>query len=124
IGSSRPNLARSARPTSGGTFGLVASSENGSPGASASTMNRTSEMPSRLGTAISRRRRIYCPIRERSFYDGPASRLPIPVLQIIQLLGTAAHHRAQRVGAGTDLDAVHDGDDHRFLPKQVVGLDV
>jgi hypothetical protein len=33
--------------------------EKGSPGASARTTNRTSEMPSRLGTAIRRRRRTY-----------------------------------------------------------------
>ena len=45
--------------TSGGTFGLVASSLNGSPGASASTTNRTTEIPSRLGIAIIRRRRMY-----------------------------------------------------------------
>ena len=44
--------------TSGGTLGLVASSSNGSPGASASTVNSTTLMPSRLGTAISSRRRM------------------------------------------------------------------
>jgi len=49
---------RSAMRTSGGTLGLVASSSNGSPGASASTVNSTMLMPSRLGTAISRRRRM------------------------------------------------------------------
>src|SRR5665647_216475 len=52
------------------------------------------------------------------------SLLPIPVLQIVQIVGPAAHHRAQRVGAGTDLDAVHDGDERRVLPHQVVALDV
>src|SRR5688572_21627015 len=42
-------------------LGLVASSSNGSPGASASTTNSTIEMPIRLGMAISNRRRRYWP---------------------------------------------------------------
>ena len=56
-GSSKPRLARRAIRTSGGTLGLVASSSKGSPGASASTVNSTTLMPSRLGIAMSRRRR-------------------------------------------------------------------
>src|SRR5215469_6912669 len=59
IESSSPNFTRSAAATSGGTLGLEASSPNGSPGASASTMNSTRLMPSRLGTAISNRRSRY-----------------------------------------------------------------
>ena len=47
-------MRRAAR-TSGGTAGLVASSSNGSPGASASTVNSTTLMPSRLGMAMRRR---------------------------------------------------------------------
>ncbi len=73
--------------------------------------------------AIKRRRRMYWFMREHSVRASP-SRLPVPVLQIVQIVGPAAHDRAQRVGAGADLDAVHHGDDHGFLPKQVVGLDV
>jgi hypothetical protein len=38
-------------------FGLSSISPNGSPGANASTVNRTTLMPSRLGTVISNRRR-------------------------------------------------------------------
>jgi hypothetical protein len=38
-------------------FGLETISPNGSPGANASTVNSTTLMPSRLGTAISIRRR-------------------------------------------------------------------
>ena len=45
--------------TSGGTFGFVASSSNGSPGASASTVNSTMLIPRRLGIAMSRRRVRY-----------------------------------------------------------------
>src|SRR5438093_4475865 len=55
MGSSSPNFVRNAAPTSAGTLGLVASSPNGSPGASASTVNSTMLMPSRLGIAISKR---------------------------------------------------------------------
>ena len=53
----QPELRAQRLRTSAGTFGLVASSSNGSPGASASTVNSTTLMPSRLGSAISRRRR-------------------------------------------------------------------
>src|SRR6476659_8819376 len=67
MGSSRPNCLRRLACTSGGTFGFSAISENGSPGASASTVNSTTLMPSRLGTAISRRRRRYGPTRRSSF---------------------------------------------------------
>ena len=42
--------------TAGGTFGLVISSPNGSPGARASMVNRMRLMASRLGIASSRRR--------------------------------------------------------------------
>ena len=50
--------ARRAMRTSGGTLGLVASSSKGSPGASASTVNRMTLMPSRLGSASNNRRRM------------------------------------------------------------------
>ena len=40
-----------------GAFGLLASSPNGSPGASAKTTNRTMLIPSRLGIAINKRRK-------------------------------------------------------------------
>src|SRR3954451_13143576 len=75
MGSSRPNLRRRFARTSGGTFGFVASSSNGSPGASASTVNRTMLIPRRLGIAMSRRR-----VRYR-LKSGRPSRLPPPVLQ-------------------------------------------
>ena len=51
-----PNWARKAARTSGGTAGLLASSPKGSPGASAKTVNSTTLMPIKLGTAISKRR--------------------------------------------------------------------
>src|SRR5215471_9082058 len=84
IGSSSPNLARNAAATSGGTLGFVASSPNGSPGASASTTNSTRLMPSRLGTAISRRLRRYRLIAR-----------DLPVSQLAREMGDQnRHHRA------------------------------
>src|SRR5664279_3081239 len=122
MGSSRPNLARSASRTSGGTLGLVASSENGSPGASASTMNRISEIPSRLGMAISRRRRMYWLMTEA--VCPPPSRLPVPFVQVVGFVGPAGQHWPQRVGGCLDLQAMHRGNEHGVLPHDVVGLDV
>ena len=56
IGSSSPNWARRFIRTSAGTLGLVASSPNGSPGAMASTVNRTTLIPMRTGIIVSSRR--------------------------------------------------------------------
>src|SRR5512138_562637 len=123
IGSSRPNLARSAAATSGGTLGLVASSLKGSPGASARTMNSTSEMPSRLGTAIRRRRSTYWLMREKS-RQRSARGLAVPVEQIVGLVGPAADHRTQAVGGRFHLQAVHDRDEDDILHHDVIGLDV
>src|SRR6185312_286074 len=119
----RPNLARSAAATSGGTFGLVASSLKGSPGASASTMNSTSEMPSRLGTAIRRRRSTYWLMGEQS-RQRLSRRLPVPVEQVVGLIGPAADHRAQRIGGRLHFQAVHGRDEDDILHHDVVGLDV
>src|ERR1700675_5093980 len=63
MGSSRPNWARRLSRTSGGTFGLVASSSKGSPGAMARMTNRTRLIPARTGRAISRRRIRYLGMR-------------------------------------------------------------
>ena len=85
----------------------------GSPGASASTMNRTSEMPSRLGTAIKRRRRIYWLMRERSCHGSvltppgtsPAD-CPVSLAQPLITGRSVLELRA-------DLQAVHHGDERR-----------
>src|SRR5438034_4346808 len=58
-GSSRPNFARRFWRTSGGTFGFVASSSKGSPGARASTANSTTLMPSSAGMETSALRSRY-----------------------------------------------------------------
>src|SRR5437667_6059084 len=81
-GSSRPNCARSRWATSGGTLALVASSENGSPGASARMPKRTMLIPTRTGIAIRRRRRTYLDMRDRRRARPPAigpSRFAVPV---------------------------------------------
>src|SRR5215467_689779 len=62
-GSSSPNFARRFIRTSGGTFGLVASSSNGSPGASARIANSTTLIPARTGIRIRIRRTRYLDIR-------------------------------------------------------------
>src|SRR5215475_12394392 len=62
MGSSRPNWARRLARTSGGTFGLVASSSKGSPGASARTVKRTRLIPARTGIRMIRRRMKYLDI--------------------------------------------------------------
>src|SRR2546426_8189720 len=49
--------------TSAGTFGFVASSSKGSPGASARIVNRTALIPTRTGIEISVRRSRYFDIR-------------------------------------------------------------
>jgi hypothetical protein len=58
-GSFNPNFSRKAMATSGGILGFETNSEKGSPGAIANTVNKTKLMPSKLGTAISNRRKIY-----------------------------------------------------------------
>src|SRR3546814_10134558 len=54
-----PNFSRREAATSGGTAGFCASSPNGSPGASASTVNSTKLIPSKLGMAMRIRRKRY-----------------------------------------------------------------
>src|SRR5215210_5264585 len=102
MGSSRPNLRRRFARTSGGTFGLVASSSNGSPGASASTVNSTMLIPIRLGSARRRRRARYLVTNERP------SRLAVPILEGGGVVVPAADLEAHLVGDRGRLRPVHD----------------
>src|ERR1700754_3768626 len=95
IGSSIPNLMRNASRTSGGMFGLLASSPNGSPGASASKTNRMRLMPSRLGKATMRRLRREFPIASLRYgadHTGQfgASGLAIPACDLPEIVVPAA----------------------------------
>src|SRR5471030_1247825 len=72
--------------TSGGTLGLVASSLNGSPGASASTVNSTALMPSRLGSAISSRRIRYWRDNPFGLSSAHADQVSLYQLQRSQVL--------------------------------------
>src|SRR5215207_5096526 len=115
MGSSRPNLRRRFARTSGGTFGFVASSSNGSPGASASTVNSTMLIPRRLGIAISRRR-----VRYR-LKDG--SRLAIPILQRREVVVPAADIEPHPVRHRPDLRPVHDRDHGVVRARKLVDAD-
>src|SRR5215218_7952246 len=115
MGSSRPNLRRRFARTSGGTFGFVASSSNGSPGASASTVNSTTLIPRRLGIAMSRRR-----VRYR-LKDG--SRLAVPILQRREVVVPAADLDPQLVRHRGRLRAVHDRDHGAVRAREVVDAD-
>src|SRR5712691_2812663 len=131
-GSSIPNFTRSAARTSGGTLALVASSPNGSPGASASRTNRTRLMPSRLGIAMSRRLRMYFPIdlapSPVQFFASqirlPISRVPVPVRDLPQVVVPAAEMRGQIAAYGRDLRPAHQGLDIIVADDHVVQLDV
>src|SRR3990167_2419187 len=71
-GSSRPNLARRFMRTSAGTFGLVASSSKGSPGASARMVNSTRLIPRRTGIEIRSLRTRYLLMNARESGVGRA----------------------------------------------------
>src|SRR6516162_2941695 len=118
IGSSSPNFARNAAPTSAGTFGLVASSPKGSPGASANTVNSTMLIPSRLGIAISKRLSKYRPIARRS--SGARLCLAVPVAQIPQHVVPPAQPRSQLAGYPRNGHPVDDRDDPWISHHHVV----
>src|SRR6266511_4880840 len=132
MGSSRPNCVRRLARTSAGTFGLVASSSKGSPGANASTVKRTRLMPSRAGIVIRRRRRKYLDIarRGRGGEPDPRARLPgaflglaVPIVDVPEVGVPAALLDAHGVGYGGDPRAEHHRDDHDVLDDQLVHLD-
>src|SRR5476649_343774 len=102
--------------TSGGTLGLVASSPNGSPGASASTVNSTALMPSKLGKAISSRRIRYWRDTGCSCVLVPVGDIPGVVVPATDLGGELSVH-------GHDARAGDDRDHHRVADDQVVQLD-
>src|SRR2546427_383681 len=140
-GSSSPYWWRSACATSRGTFGLAASSSNGSPGARARIVKRTRLMPARTGTMISSRRMKYLvtyraggldmaprpPIVRRApakpwrssgltfavpVLEVPEVRVPAALLGALEPVRDARHCRPQ-----------HDGDHDDVLDGQVVHLD-
>src|SRR5580765_1869272 len=121
MGSSRPNLARRFMRTSAGTLGLVASSSNGSPGASARIVNSTALIPISTGIEISVRRSRYFDIvverrpgraRRACPADGPELGLLRPVGERPEVAVPAAlHHVAHPVRDGGDARAEHHGDD-------------
>src|SRR5262245_64048319 len=110
MGSSRPNCFRRFIRTSGGTFGLVASSSKGSPGASARTVKSTRLIPARTGIRMIRRRMKYLDIGERAGMPPRPSTallpLAVPVLER-QAVGIPA--------AALDLEATADGRHRRTL---------
>src|SRR5215471_15431088 len=118
-----PNFARSAKRTSGGTAGLLASSPKGSPGASANTVNSTTLMPRRLGTAIKRRRSRYRPIsapaRPSRTARLLASRLAIPVREEPQIVVPAAERRDDLAAEAADGRAIDDGNDEHVADHQL-----
>src|SRR3954467_13633015 len=130
MGSSIPNFTRKAARTSGGTLELVASSPKGSPGASASSTNRIRLMPSRLGTAMIRRRRMYFPIvvlpspvqlfRTADLTSG----LAVPVRDLPQIVVPAAERRRQVAGDGRGLRAAQQRLDVIVCHDEVIELDV
>src|SRR5215813_9326881 len=96
-------------------FGLSAISENGSPGASASTVNRTTLMPSRLGTAISRRLRRYWPTRRSS--------LGVPLGDGAQRIVPARERRDELTADAVDRWPVDDRDDRVLATEEIVHRD-
>src|ERR1700694_3067810 len=131
-GLSIPNFTRSAARTSGGILVLVASSPNGSPGASASRTKRMRLMPSRLGRAMIRRRRMYFPIRSSRhrpfrFFASEISHLvscfPVPARDLVQVVVPAADMRGQAALQGRDLRSTDQGQDVIVSDDQVVELD-
>src|SRR5215510_10826113 len=117
--------------TSGGTFGLVASSSKGSPGASARIVNSTRLIPASTGIRINRRRMKYLDIeiagsgpgRQGPGPPAPALGLAVPVVQRPEVGVPAALLHAERVGHRGHAGAEHDGDHHDVLDDQLVHLD-
>src|SRR4029453_16479705 len=131
MGSSRPNWARRFMRTSGGTFGLVASSSKGSPGAIARMVKSTRLIPASTGMMIRRRRTRYLVIEAAGGGPGPAGpgpaaprlSLAVPVLHAPEGGVPAALLRAQRVGDGGHAGTEHHRDDHDVLDDQFVHPD-
>src|SRR6266478_969328 len=116
--------------TSGGTFGFVASSSNGSPGASARMVKSTRLMPSRAGMRIRIRRKRYLDIDAARAGDrarGPGLpvllALAVPVLEVPEVRVPPALLHAHRVRDGGHARAEHHGNDHDVLDHQFVHLD-
>src|SRR5437667_7929074 len=133
IGSSIPNFTRSASRISGGILLLVASSPNGSPGASASSTKRMRLMPSRLGRAMTRRLTVYFPIRASrhspfSFCASQISRLvsrfPVPACELPQIVVPAAEMRGHTAFYRRDPCPGDDGLDVVVADDHLVQLDV
>src|SRR6266702_4504703 len=111
---------------------LVASSPNGSPGASASRTKRTRLMPSRLGSAMIRRLRTYFPIvvpfspfrPVASQLSHPVSRFPVPACDLVQVVVPAGQMRGQIAAHSLDLRPTDHGQDVIVGDKQIVELDV
>src|SRR5947207_5175603 len=133
MGSSIPNFTRSASRISGGILLLVASSPNGSPGASASSAKRMRLMPSRLGRAMTRRLTVYFPIRasrHRPFSSRASqiSRLvscfPVPACELPQIVVPAAEMRGHAAFYRRDPCPRDDGLDVIVADDHLVQLDV
>src|SRR6185295_6706508 len=132
MGSSRPNWARRLARTSGGTLGLVASSSNGSPGASARTVNSTRLIPASTGIKISTRRSRYLDIYREPWTAGEPRRGPrppvglglsVPVGKLPEVGVPAALRRPQLVAdRGHPRPPDHRDGDH-VLDDEVVHLD-
>src|SRR5687768_15201598 len=124
-GWSRPSEAFTRSRTSGGTSGLSANWDIGSPGASARMAKRTALMTSRVGIEMRSRRRMYLPTaahphpvtRESAllapFPDVPEIAVPRVRLDALEVLRLARG----RLGAGDERD------DHDVRHEQVVHLD-
>src|SRR5215831_9647604 len=100
------------------TLGLVASSPNGSPGASASTVNSTMLMPMRLGTAISKRLSRYRPTARCSCVAR--SCLAVPIFEVPECVVPTVQRRPELVRHRRHHWAMHDRDDHGISHYQVV----
>src|SRR5512145_1285793 len=124
MGSSSPNWARRFMRTSGGTFGFVASSSNGSPGAIARMVKSTRLIPASTGTMIRRRRTMYLVIEAAGSGPGPREgpgppalplSLAVPAVQGPEVGVPAALLHAQGVADRGHTGTDHDGDDHDVL---------
>src|SRR2546426_12212801 len=111
--------------TSAGTFGFVASSSKGSPGASARIVNRTALIPRRAGIEISVRRSRYFDIRGsrggpsrlgepagaaggvlcllRPVRERPEVAVPSALGHVAHRLGDRGHARAEHHGNNRDV---------------------
>src|SRR4030095_1064866 len=140
MGSSRPNWARRFMRTSGGTFGLVASSSKGSPGAIARIVKITRLIPASAGMVMRRRRSRYLVIQSVTVGDGVAGGggpphparplpettrlpLPIPVLEGPEIGIPAALLPAKGIADRGHAGAEHHRDDDEVLDHQLVHLD-